>query len=220
MPTIRTGEAAMILRARKKLNARVQTLSRVPGFLGAAIFRPVKRYGDRLAYTLWAPDSAVDEAFDSGDAALLRTLLVEVLSVRLKAASDDHDGALALDTPGITVLVATMSVDPARHDELIEILQRSTDTFLPDFAAVRAVAFHHSEDRTLVVEVLHITGALALALTQLKPKLRQHRKNVASIVRSEAADIYRLERVIASPSAARSDVARHDIAPFEMGRTP
>ncbi len=197
MPTISTGDIAVPMFARNGLDARIDRISQAPGFRGAATFQPVKRFGEALAYTLWESHRAAEAAIDSGDVVTFRAQPIQVLSVRLKAAPDDHHGSLALDSENMVVLVAAMAVDPARHDELIATLQHSTDSFLPDFAAVRAVAFHSSPDSTLVVEVLHVTGALALALTQIKPRLRQHRKHVSAIARSELVDIYRLQRIIA-----------------------
>ena len=197
MPTIRTGDIAVPVFTAKGLDARIGRISRAPGFRGAATFQPVKRFGETLAYTLWESHRAAKAAIDSGDVVTFRAQPIEVLSVRLKAAPDDHHGSLVLDAKNMVVLVAAMAVDPARHDELIATLQHSTDAFLPDFAAVRAVVFHSSQDRTLVVEVLHVTSALALALTQIKPRLRQHRKHISAIARSELVDIYRIQRIIA-----------------------
>lgn len=176
VPPIRTGDVAVPVFARKGRNTRIDRISRAHGFRGAATFHPVKRFGGTLAYTRWETHRAAKAAIDSGDIVTFRAQPIEARSVRLKAAPDDHHGSLVLDAQNMVVLLAAMAVDPARHEDLIATLQHSTDAFLPDFAAVRAVAFHSSRDRSLVVEMLHVTSALALALTQLKPRLRQHRE--------------------------------------------
>lgn len=201
MPIIRKNSVAVLLYAAEGLDARLDTLRSAPGFLGATVFSPVKRAGEALAYTCWTDRRTAEAALDSGDVAALRATSMEVISVRLKAAPNDHAGSLCLDEPETVVLVALMAVDPSRSDALIEELQSATDEFLPEFRAIRAVAFHRSFDQSLIVEVLQVTGTVALAITQLKSRLRQHRKSVATIARSNNPDICRLQRTI--PSAVR-----------------
>lgn len=196
MPVVERSSVIVLLYASEGLDARLNTLRDADGFLGAAMFSPVKRSGEALAYTWWRDKRTAEAVLDSGDIAALRATPVEVTTVRLKAAPDDHGGSLLLNNPGMVVLVTLMAVDPTQSDALLEELQSAADKFLPNFRAIRAVAFHRSSDRSLIVEVLCVTGTLALAITQFKSRLRQHRQRVAAIARSNNPDVYRLRRTV------------------------
>lgn len=204
MAQIERDGIAVLLSAAKGLDDRVGALARAPGFLGASVFRPVGFSGETLAYTRWRDWQAADDALDSGDGATLRATPIEAISVRLKASPGDHDGVLALDTPGMVVLVVRMAVDPEGSDALVDRLRSFTDAVLPAFAPVRAVAFHRSRDRTLVAEVLQVTGALALAMLQVREKrLRHHQRAVGALTRSETHGLLRLARTVQPDLAAR-----------------
>lgn len=198
--TIERNGIAVLLSAAEGLDARLDELSHAPGFLGAAVFKAVGLSGERLAYTRWRDRHAAEEALDSGDTATLRATPVEAVSVRLKAAPDNTYGTLPLDTPGMVALIVRMAVDPKRSDELFDNLRSFTDQFLPVFVPIRAVAFHQSQDRALIIEVLQVTGALGLGRLQLKRQLRRHRRRVEHIARSETHDLMRLERTVSPAS--------------------
>ncbi len=80
-------------------------------------------------------------------------------------------------------LVVRITVAPGQQDALMEELEASRDSYLPNCYAVRAVAIHSSSDRALVADIIQVTSAVLMSLTQLKPRLMPHERRLNAIWR-------------------------------------
>ncbi len=199
MPTITRDTTASLSFGPQNTLGHIDRIHGLEGFLGAVLLGPIFGSGDPIFYGRWASRDAAISASEAGSE--LGTLVLDTLDVRVKAAPHDGGGVMPIVSDGTVALVVRMAVDPDRSEELLAELTTATDAFLPDFGSVHAVAFHRTPDRRHVVEYLQASGAVAMALTQLKPRLRRHMRLVEQIADTVEPHLCRVLRALEADDA-------------------
>lgn len=194
MPTITRHATASLSFGLQNTLGHVDRIHGLEDFLGGVLLGPVFGSGDPIFYGRWASRDAAISASEAGSEP--GTLVLDTLDVRVKAAPHDGGGVMPIVSDGTVALVVRMAVDPDRSEELLAELATATDAFLPDFGSVQAVAFHRTPDRRHIVEYLQASGIVAMALTQLKPRLRRHMRLVEQIADTVEPHLCRLVRVL------------------------
>ena len=164
-------------------------LQATPGFQGAAVLRSITDTSKTATLIFLADPECT--ALHGGSSAY------KVAAVRLQAAPDDHDGRMVVQEDDGVVLIVRMDGGIGGTDEALHELQTSTDTFLPEFSAVRGVSFMRSPDHTRIIEFLQADSAAAMKMIQTRADMKEHEQKLGDMLQSLEADLYSVEAIVA-----------------------